>query len=179
MSVKLLVGSLFILLPLSAGAASTPYQMGVALESRVQHDVNPDDAHLQNLPQLWARYNWERWAAQLEYTQEDHSSGSGSLRIVTVSRVATLWGRYKYIEFTEWNPFVGVGGGYYFDQTESTFESSERRISGRRGLLGASTGIGTPLLWQHFDVEAEARVETLEQSADPLFSFLVRLGVRI
>jgi hypothetical protein len=170
---------LILLAAQPVSASITPFSMGLALESRLDREVNPEISKVNNVPQISARYSFDRVAAQLEYSQQQASSGAGSLRITTMSRLATLWGRYKYLPYTSWNPFVGVGGGYYFDKVESKFEQSSNSRGGQRRVLGLGTGVGTPPLWETLDLEGEMRVSTIEQRSEPMFSFLLRLGVQI
>lgn len=179
MLVRRIITFFILLVAQPVSAAVTPFSIGLALESRLNKEVNPDVSKVDNVPQLSARYRFEPFAVQLEYSQQASSSGSGSLRINSLSRLATLWGRYKYYEYTRWNPFVGAGFGYYFDRVESKFEGSANTRGGQRRVLGLGTGIGTPQFWETLDLEGEMRISTVEQRSDPMFSFLLRLDVQI
>lgn len=172
-----------LVLAMTVGAAATAaepskWQAGVGMESRLQSEVNPDYEKLENVGLLFGRVNFDRIAAQLELGQQERTSSSGSLAVTTKTQMIGLWGRYKYLNLERANPFVGVGAGTYMDQVDSEFEQSEDSREARRDFVGLGTGVGVPV-WKVLDLEGEVRMGLIEQREDPLFSFLVRVGVRL
>lgn len=171
---------LVILILVCASARATAkeqWAFGLGMESRLQREVNPDFTGLTNTPQYYVKYNFLPWSALVEFGQEGRDSSSGSLHVQSSSRKLGVWGRY---EFTgkNWAPFLSSGIGSYFDRVDTTFQSSRDERSGTRKFFGLSTGIGCTY-WEHLLLEAEARLTSVEQNKEPVFSALFRLGFQI
>ena len=163
---------------LSAHAVASPrWGLGLGMESRMQREVNPDYANMKNVPQLYVKADFLPWAVLGEFSQEERRSSSGSLEIKSQTRKLGVWGRY---EFTgpRWSPFLTTGVGEYFDRVETTFQSSHDSRSGMRGFWGLGAGVGVTY-WERILVELEGRVNLIEQTKDPVFSALLRVGVQI
>jgi opacity protein-like surface antigen len=163
----------FLFLP-HAKAESNQWAFGLGMESRVQREVNPDYANLQNTPELYARFRAHPYVALLEVGQQTHDTSSGSLSIRSQSTNVALWGRYEFLE-RAWTPFLSAGAGSYFDRVETHFESSSDARTGRRALIGAGAGVSATV-WQNLLLELEVRASGVQNEKDPLLTSLFRVG---
>jgi len=161
-----------------AEASKLDMAMGFGMESRMQRDVNPEYNTQQNSGQLYAKLRFWPWALEIETGRSELDSGQGSLRIRSESTLLGLWGRYEFKDPGTFAPFASLGVGSYFDVVDTTFESSHDRRTGLRKFMGAGGGVST-VFWTHLQVELEGRVMTLEETKDPIFSGLIRIGCQI
>lgn len=162
----------------TAHAAKPTYAMGVGIESRLEHEVNPAYSTAQNLGQLYGKIRLWPWALLVELNHQSETTGSGSLNIRSETTGLGLWGRYEFLNPEKWSPFATVGGGAYFDEVTTNFEASTDVRAGRRGFGGVGGGL-TVTFWQRFLVEAEGRGMMIQERVDPLFTFLLRAGIQI
>ena len=154
------------------------FAMGVGLESRMQRDVNPDYSNPRSSGNLYAKLRMRPWDLLIETARDEQSTGSGSLRIRNESTLLAAWARYEFEKNESWTPYVSLGAGNYFDKVSTTFQASHVESNGNRKFLGLSAGISA-VFWDHFLVEGEARVLSLEQSKDPVLSGLIRVGCQM
>lgn len=169
--------ALFVALLFHASAfARQEVAMGLAMESRVQREVNPDIGNLHSLGMVYAKWKFAQWSALFETGLEEHDSGTGSLNVKTETIGVGLWGRYDfYAPDRGWSPFAGVGVGSYFDRVNADFQDSHEERSGTRKFAGLGVGVDATF-WQHFLVEGEGRMNFVELSKDPVFSAIFRVG---
>lgn len=170
--------ALIVLLAAFSGAATAAPQwgLGFGMESRLDREVNPDYADVHSAPQLYGKIDLAPWAFVVETSQQSSESGEGSLHVSSQTQILATWARYEFPIPSHWMPFVSMGAGMAFDQVTTTFAGSRDVRNGNRGLLGAGGGLtGTFFSW--LQVEAEGRVNFIEDHKDPDLSALLRLGV--
>jgi hypothetical protein len=154
------------------------FAMGLGMETRASRDVNPDYVTPQYMGMLYAKLRLKPFEALLETSRSERDSGSGSLRVHSESTLLAGWGRYEVFPEQEWIPFAALGFGTYFDTVTTRFQDSRSSNNGRRGFLGAGAG-ASKIFWQHFLVEVEGRVLSVEQARDPVLTGIVRLGCQM
>ena len=170
---------LVTMLACSVGARAFPmWGLGAEMESRSARDVNPDYTGVHSVGGIFGKLSFDPWAALLEISREAHDSGSGSLSVHAQTTTVGLWGNYQFLLSETFRPFVSLGLGSYFDQVETKFQSSSASRGGRRLFIGAGGGVSSTL-WQHLLLEAEVRVNSIEDSKDPVLSGVLRLGIQI
>jgi hypothetical protein len=89
-----------------------------------------------------------------------------------------LWGRYEFLPADRWSPFAALGAGAYFDEVNTQFQGANDRRTGRRDFLGIGGGL-TVTFRERLLVEGEARAASIEESDQPVVSFLLRVGVQL
>ena len=150
--------------------------LGIAMESRLQMEINPDVGSLRNLGMVYAKYKVGRWAGLFEAGQERRDTSSGSLKVRNESIMTGLWGRYEFSNGDRlWSPYLAAGGGAYFDKVKTQFQSSEAQHGGTRKFAGLGAGVSS-VLAQHLLLEGEGRMNFVEMVKDPVFSLIVRVG---
>jgi hypothetical protein len=154
------------------------FSMGFGMESRAQRDVNPDYVNPLYSGQLFAKLRLKPWDLVLETSRSERDSGSGSLRVHSESTLLGAWGRYEFTPDREWTPYAALGMGNYFDKVSTSFQDSQADRGGNRKFLGLSAGVSA-IFWEHLIVEGEGRILSLEQSKDPVFAALIRVGCRM
>jgi hypothetical protein len=178
----LILVSTFIL-PLTAFASeeantlsgSLQWSAGMAVEGRVQKDVNPDYYDGRALGQLFARARLAPWSGLLELGEERRQTSSGNLSITTLTRHLGLWARGEPWMERGWSPYFGLGTGVFLDRVETSFVSDRSVDRGQRFFIGAAMGISRTV-WKRCLLELEGRVQAIEQVQDPVFSGILRVG---
>lgn len=155
---------------------------GVGLESRLQREVNPGFARLTEVGQLFQQISFARWGVALEESLERRDSGEGALRVQTRSLGVTAWARYflgdsSGLGRSGWKPYLGVGGGAFFDRVDSTYAGLRDRRSGNRPLIGGGGGL-QGVFYDVLLFEVEARAVLVRDRREPLPSLLFRMGAR-
>lgn len=154
------------------------FAMGLGMETRASRDVNPDYVSPQYMGVLYAKLRLKPFAAMLETSRSERDSGSGSLRVHSESTMLAAWGRYEIFPEQRWIPFATLGLGTYFDNVTTHFQDSRSSNNGRRDFVGVGAGAST-VFWEHFLVEAEGRVLSIEQARDPVLTGIVRVGCQM
>ncbi len=162
-----------------AASSKPDFAMGMAMESRLEQNVNPDYAATRFNEQLYGKLRFWPWAVLLEGGLEGRESSSGSYRVKTQTGTVAAWARYEFIPVTRgWSPFVSIGVGAYFDRVNTQIDTYDDTRSSRRGLMGLGGGL-TASLWRYLLLEAEGRISGVQERKDPLYSALLRIGVQI
>jgi hypothetical protein len=156
-------------------AAEATLALGVGLESRVQPDVNPDFTTLQNSPQIYYEILFTNWGLEFDFEQQSRTSNVGDLSVDSHSTELGAWGRYMFRPPTTWSPYVALGLGGEFDRVNTRFGTSVDNRSGQEGMLGLAAGMSKSF-WKVLLVEAEVRMESLQNYQQPLFAGILRLG---
>ena len=156
--------------------AGPDYAFGLGMESRFQREVNPDYNDMKNMGELYGKNRFWPWSLVVEAGQEGRESSSGSLSVRAESTSLQLWSRYEFRE--HWSPFLAVGLGDYFDRVETKFQGSTDVRNGTRNMIGFGAGMST-VFWRYLLVELEGRMALLQESRDPVYSVLLRIGLQI
>lgn len=167
--------SFCVLFILPAASARPLWTLGLGFEARLQRQVNPDFVESKGLPQAFARMSWTNWEVQVELAAENQESSAGALKITSHSQQISAWARYAFLEQKRWRPFADLGLGSYFDQVKSEFGSSSNEATGTRPLIGTGGGIFA-VFWDHWLVEAQARLSVVRERKEPLMAALFRTG---
>lgn len=162
----------------TAPAFAVTWGAGLAMENRIQREVNPDYADMKSFGQLYAEVRFWPWALLIEGGSEAANSDSGTLHIQSATYSLGLWGRYEFYAPSRWSPFLSAGLGSYFDSVKTTFAGDIDNRTGTRGYFGLGAGI-RKVLWSHLSLEAELRGQFVEDRKDPYASGLLRLGWQI
>ena len=162
-----------------AASSASDFAMGVAMESRLEQNVNPDYAGTRFNEQLYGKIRFWPWAILLEGGLEGRESSSGSYHVKTQTSTVAAWPRYEFLAKERgWSPFVSLGAGVYFDRVSTQIESAQDTRISRRGLVGLGGGL-TANLWRYLVLEAEGRISGVQERTEPLYSALLRIGVQI
>jgi hypothetical protein len=166
---------LILLAIFSLQVSATEWGMGMALQGRVQADINPDYYQTKALGQLFARARQVPWSVLLELGDERQHTSAGSYSIGSQSTSLGLWGRYEPWPEYAWSAFVSGGTGVFLDRMETQLGAERSVDHGHRFYLGLGAGISRQV-WRQCLVELEARVQSIEQGRDPALSGLLRVG---
>ena len=155
------------------------WNLGMAMEARLEREVNPEYTDPAGLGQVFAQVEMGRWLAHAEIGRQEQESSSGSLAVKTTTNIFGLWGRYQFLNEKKWRPFLGAGMGMHLDEVKTSYgATSKDRRDGERGYLGIGGGVGR-VFAEWMLIEVEVRAGGVEDRKDPLFSLTTRLGVQI
>jgi hypothetical protein len=176
---RALVVSVVVLSASSSWALARPdYALGLGFEARQQRDVNPDSNGARGLGQLYGMLRLKPWAIEVETSHDTDQTHSGSLNVKSQSTLVGAWGRFEYLHPADYTLFAALGYGMFFDQVDTQFQTSSDHHTGTRDFMGAGTGLST-LFWEHLQLEVEGRILNIQETKDPVFSALVRVGCQI
>jgi hypothetical protein len=163
----------------ASSSVSAKWSLGLGLEGRLSHEVNPGYTDVEALGQFFQQIRFSSWATVLEVgLPQDRSSTDGGFHIRSQSLQTSIWGRYFLLDTDSWMPFFSLGAGMIFDTVKSSYADQSDVRRGSRALIGAGAGVNR-VLWRHFLLEAEGRAALVRDRKDPALSVIFRAGVRL
>lgn len=168
----IMVAFLFTVLP-AHGAQVT---LGAGIEARIGHDVNPDVTETMGVGQLYFSLAQKPFAAVLEVSRSERNSETGNYSIQDVYYTTMAWGRYEPWSDLKVAPYAGIGMGWEFHNVATRFGSAtDNRWADSGNVLGVGGGL-TTTLFDHWNMEGEARAEKFALIEQPVWAFLFRTG---